>query len=246
MQCRPHTLTPTPAHAVDDNKASEDEDDEDDEDEDDDEDDTPGSFTPEKVKERVGMGGVGGSGGVSGGRAVGKQPASGKKRAREAEGGKKKGGVSRKKPTIKLSGDGAGNASLVWLDAGRGGGSGAPRPRGSGAGGVGGVGNAGGSGAPRPRVGGPGAGGAGVAAPPPPPAAAIRGPFDYDEKWGKRSCTLLKCPRLDQDPVSETYKAGEPCGGLCRRSSAYQYCQANNIVYHKFPDGKFYDPEKYK
>lgn len=178
VQCRPHTLTPTPAHAVDDNRASEDEDDE----EEDDNDEVSGEFSTVKSKERLEKG-------VARGRAAGKQPASDKKRAREAEGGKKEGGVSRKKSTVKVSDGGAG-----------------------------------------------GAGGA---------KAPTRGPLDYDANWGTRSCTFAKCTRLDFDPVSETYKSGEPCGGLCKRSSAYQYCQANNIEYRKFGDGKFYDPEKY-
>ena len=72
----------------------------------------------------------------------------------------------------------------------------------------------------------------------------IRGPFDYDG-WATRNCTTPRCTRLDFDPVSVTYATGSPCGGHCKRSDAYRYCQANNMQYHKFPDGKFYDPEKH-
>ena len=71
----------------------------------------------------------------------------------------------------------------------------------------------------------------------------IRGPLD-DRGWGKRSCTIEKCKKLDYDPTSPTYTDGVACGGICRRSYAYLYCVSNNLQYHKFPDGKFYDPEK--
>ena len=71
----------------------------------------------------------------------------------------------------------------------------------------------------------------------------FRGPNDYTG-WEKRSCSGVKCKNLDADPVSSTYAAGAPCEGACKRSAAYSYCQANNLQYHKFADGKFYDPEK--
>ena len=74
-------------------------------------------------------------------------------------------------------------------------------------------------------------------------AVDIRGPLD-DRGWGKRSCTMDKCKKLDYDPTSPTYTDGVACGGICRRSYAYLYCVSNNLQYHKFPDGKFYDPEK--
>ena len=71
----------------------------------------------------------------------------------------------------------------------------------------------------------------------------LRGPTDYTG-WAKRRCSGVKCKNLDSDPVSSTYADGAPCEGPCKRSAAYSYCQATNLQYHKFADGKFYDPEK--
>jgi len=71
----------------------------------------------------------------------------------------------------------------------------------------------------------------------------LREPNDYSG-WPQRSCTGPKCINLDSDPVSFTHTNGAPCDGACKRSAAYSYCQANKLKYHKFPDGKFYDPEK--